>query len=70
MCRVTRGHLRVTIGHLRVTVGHPRVTVGLLRLRGHSHITSALFGVSGHPWWCCKQWSAFALTLGTYKLMT
>ena len=39
-------------------------------LRGHSHITSALFGVSGHPWWCCKQWSAFALTLGTYTLMT
>ena len=34
-------------------------------LRGRSHITSALFGISGHPWWCCKHWSAFALTLGT-----
>ena len=32
---------------------------------GCSHITPALFGVSGHPWWCCKHWSAFALTLGT-----
>ena len=41
-----------------------------VQVRGRSHITSALFGVSGHPWWCCKQWSAFALTLGTYTLMT
>ena len=39
-------------------------------IRGRSHITSALFGVSGHPCWCCKHWSAFALTLGTYTLMT
>ena len=35
-------------------------------IRGRSHITSALFGVSGHPWWCCKPWSAFALTLPWY----
>ena len=39
-------------------------------VRGRSHITSALFGVSGHPWWCCKHLSAFALTLGTFTLMT
>ena len=36
-----------------------KVTASLL-LRGCSHITSALFWVSGHPWWCCKHWSAFA----------
>ena len=41
-------------------------STGYSLIRGRSHITSALFGVSGHPWWCCKPWSAFALTLGTF----
>ena len=36
-------------------IGKGRLGKVFSRLRGHSHITSALFGVSGYPWWCCKQ---------------